>query len=516
MTKKIGSRDTILILDFGSQYTQLVARRIREARVYSEILPYHCSWEEIQDRRPKGIVLSGGPDSVFDASSAHPDPRVYEFQGPLLGICYGMQLLAHHFGGKVRAAERREYGRSMLKQVNQCALFQNLPSQMEVWMSHGDQIEKVPEGFQVVARTTSTVGAMENALRRVYGLQFHPEVIHTSRGKEILENFLFSVCGCCGDWTPALFVKEAVGRIRAQIGEMKAVCGLSGGIDSTVAALLVQRALGDGLTCIFVDNGLLRKDEFSQILRTFHENLHLKVLAVDAGQRFLNRLEGVEDPEKKRRIIGEEFIRVFEDEARKLGEVGFLVQGTLYPDIIESVSVKGPAAVIKSHHNVGGLPQKMRFRLVEPLRELFKDEVRRVGRELDLPEEIVERHPFPGPGLAVRILGAITPQRLSILREADQIVVEEVKKADLYAKIWQSFAVLLPVRSVGVMGDGRTYENVVAIRAVHSEDGMTADWVCLPYEILGHISNRIVNEVRGVNRVVYDVTSKPPGTIEWE
>ena len=516
MTKKISDRDNVLILDFGSQYTQLIARRVREAHVYSEILPYHCSWEEITERRPKGIILSGGPDSVFDRNSPHPDPRVYDFPGPLLGICYGMQLLARHFGGTVQPAERREYGRSQLEQIKKGVLFQNLPSQIDVWMSHGDHIEKVPGGFEVVASTPTAIGAMEDIGRRIYGLQFHPEVIHTTRGREILQNFLFSVCGCRGDWTPAAFVKEAMDRIDAQVGKAKIICGLSGGIDSTVAALLVHRVLGDHLTCIFVDNGLLRKNEFGDILHTFREHFQLNVVAVAAGQRFLSGLKGVEEPEKKRRIIGEEFIRIFEEEARKLGNIRFLVQGTLYPDVIESVSVKGPSAVIKSHHNVGGLPETMHLQLVEPLRELFKDEVRAVGRELGLPPEMIQRHPFPGPGLAVRILGAITPELLTILRDADQIVTEEIKKADLYANIWQSFAVLLPVKSVGVMGDGRTYENVVAIRAVHSQDGMTADWVHLPYDLLGSISNRIVNEVSGVNRVVYDITSKPPGTIEWE
>lgn len=509
-------RETILILDFGSQYTQLIARRIREAKVYSEILPYSTPWEEIARRRPSGLVLSGGPDSVFDPGSPHPDPRLYAFRGPLLGICYGMQLLAHHWGGKVQPAPRREYGKASLEQVTPCALFENLGPQMEVWMSHGDHIEQVPAGFSVAARTASAVGAMQDPQRRIYGLQFHPEVIHTPGGQEILANFLFKVCGCRGDWTPASFVEEAQENIRARMGGSRAVCALSGGVDSAVAALLVQRVIGDRLTCIFVDNGLLRKNEFEQVLATLRRNLHLNVKGVDTRRRFLDRLEGVEDPELKRRMIGEEFIRVFEEEAAQLGEIDFLVQGTLYPDVIESVSVKGPSAVIKSHHNVGGLPEKMHLKLVEPLRELFKDEVRRVGHELGLPQTFIERQPFPGPGLAVRILGAVTPERLEILREADQIVVDEVQKADLYAKLWQSFAVLLPVKSVGVMGDGRTYENVVAVRAVQSQDGMTADWVALPYELLGRISSRIVNEVRGVNRVVYDITSKPPGTIEWE
>lgn len=509
-------RETILILDFGSQYTQLIARRIREANVYSEILPSHASWEEISRRCPTGIVLSGGPDSVLSSQSPRPDSRLYQFSGPLLGICYGMQLLAHHFGGSVAPARKREYGKALLQHLEPSALFEGLPEEMEVWMSHGDHIQTLPEGFRVVARTSTAIAAMDNPTRQMYGLQFHPEVTHTPQGREILANFLFRVCGCRADWTPAAFVKEAVEKICAQIGQKHGVCGLSGGIDSTVAALLVHRVIGDRLSCIFVDNGLLRKEEFPRVLATFRKHFHLKVVGVDARERFLRRLQGVEDPEVKRRIIGEEFIRVFEEEARKLGKIDFLVQGTLYPDVIESVSVRGPSAVIKSHHNVGGLPQTMSLQLVEPLRELFKDEVRRVARELSLSEELVQRQPFPGPGLAVRILGEVTEQRLSVLREADQIVVEEMKRADLYVTLWQTFAILLPVKSVGVMGDDRTYENVVAIRAVQSQDGMTADWVPLPYELLARISNRVVNEVQGVNRVVYDVTSKPPGTIEWE
>ena len=508
-------RQTALILDFGSQYTQLIARRVREARVYSEIVPFNTPWEEISRRRPAALILSGGPSSVFESGSPHPDPRVYEFEGPILGICYGMQLLVQHLGGRVEPATR-EYGKAEIDVVQDSPLFQDLSQRMSVWMSHGDHITSLPAGFQVVARTRAVVAAIEDSRRRIFGLQFHPEVVHTPKGREILSNFLFRVCGCDGDWTVASFVREAVSQIRARVGEGRTVCGLSGGVDSTVAAMLVHQAVGDRLTCLFVDNGLLRKDEFREVLGTFRNHLHLNVRGVDASRRFLDRLVGVTDPEKKRKIIGEEFIRVFEAEAARIGTIDFLVQGTLYPDVIESVSVKGPSAVIKSHHNVGGLPETMKLQLVEPLRELFKDEVRQVGRELGLPEEFVIRQPFPGPGLAVRIVGDITDERLRVLRDADAIVQEEVRGAGLYEKIWQAFAVLLPVKSVGVMGDGRTYENVVAIRAVESLDGMTADWVPLPHELLSRMSNRIVNEVQGVNRVVYDISSKPPSTIEWE
>ena len=509
-------REVLLILDFGSQYTQLIARRIRENNVYSEIVPGNISWEEIERRDPLALVLSGGPSSVFESDSPHPDQRVYSCGKPILGICYGMQLLVQYLGGTVTPAPRHEYGKAEIKTVAESLLFHSLPGEMPVWMSHGDQIQALPEGYQVTAESETAFASMENPDRKIFGLQFHPEVVHTPYGTEILSNFLFGVCGCSADWTVSSFVEEAVVAIARQIGPGRAVCGLSGGIDSTVAALLVHRAIGDRLTCLFVDNGLLRKNEFTQVLEMFEQNLHLNVIGVESADRFLTRLKGVLDPEIKRKIIGEEFIRVFEEEADKLGTIDFLVQGTLYPDVIESVSVKGPSAVIKSHHNVGGLPEKMNLSLVEPLRELFKDEVRRVGRELGLSSGFVARQPFPGPGLAVRIVGEITAERLEVLREADAIVHEEVKAAGLYEKIWQSFAVLLPVKSVGVMGDGRTYENVVAIRAVESLDGMTADWVSLPYDLLGRISNRIVNEVRGVNRVVYDISSKPPSTIEWE
>ncbi len=510
----------ILILDFGSQYTQLIARRIREAGVYSEIMPFTASWTEIASRNPQGIILSGGPDSAQEEDSPHPDPALYGFEGPILGICYGMQLLALRGGGRVEPGERREFGRSELTidahAAGSSELFREVPSSSVVWMSHGDHVASAPQGYRVLAHSTNVIGAIGDEANKRYALQFHPEVAHTEQGATILRNFLFNICGCRGDWTPASFSQEAVAAARGRIGDGHAICGLSGGIDSTVAALLVHQAVGDRLTCIFVDNGLLRKDEFEEVLAHFRQHLHLNVVGVDSRRRFWDALRDVEDPERKRKIIGEHFIRVFEQEAAKLGRVEFLVQGTLYPDVIESVSVRGPSAVIKSHHNVGGLPERMSLSLVEPLRHLFKDEVRRVGRQLGLSNEFVQRQPFPGPGLAVRILGAVTPERIAVLQEADRIVDQEIREAGLYERIWQSFAVLLPIRSVGVMGDDRTYENALAVRAVNSLDGMTADWVELPYKVLGRISSRIVNEVRGINRVVYDITSKPPGTIEWE
>jgi GMP synthase (glutamine-hydrolysing) len=503
-------------LDFGSQYTQLIARRVRELSVYCEIVPFSAALDRVKVSRPLGIILSGGPDSVCRLGSPHLPPEFFEFGIPILGICYGLQLVTQVLGGKVVPGNQREFGKATMEVLQPCTLFNGLPKSSQVWMSHGDRVEKLPDGFATLARSGDIVAAAADIQRRVWGLQFHPEVIHTICGRDILRNFLTRICGCSQDWTMSAFIQSSVQAISSQIGSSDAICGLSGGVDSSVAALLVHKAIGDRLTCILIDNGLLRKDEFQSVQQNFRERLHLKVIGVDASERFLARLEGIEDPERKRKIIGEEFIRVFEEEARKLGDSRVLVQGTLYPDVIESTSVKGPSAVIKSHHNVGGLPEEMNLELVEPLRELFKDEVRKVGRELGLDDHFVYRQPFPGPGLAVRILGKITRERLALLREADAIVQEEIERAGLLRDLWQAFVVLLPVRSVGVMGDDRTYENVAALRAVTSQDGMTADWARLPFEVLERISNRIVNEVRGINRIVYDITSKPPGTIEWE
>jgi GMP synthase (glutamine-hydrolysing) len=510
------AHETILILDFGAQYTQLIARRVREAHVYCEILSFNTPLIEILKHHPKGIILSGGPDSVYGAGCPQCDAALWDCAIPVLGICYGFQLLSFQLGGSVRRGEKREYGLAELELQRDSPLFEGVSEKSRVWMSHGDHIATLPPGFECVGLTPGSIAAAENSQREIYGLQFHPEVVHTEAGKKILENFLFKICGCRGDWTPASFIAESVRRIQDQIGSRRAICALSGGIDSTVAALLVQRAIGNRLTCIFVNNGVLRKQEFPKVLANLRDRLQLQTIGVDASEQFLRRLAGVVDPEQKRKIIGNEFILLFEEEARKFEKVDFLVQGTLYPDVIESVSVKGPSATIKSHHNVGGLPQSMKLQLVEPLRELFKDEVRTIGRELGLNDGVIQRQPFPGPGLAVRILGEVTAERVQILQDADDIVVSEIKNAGLYSQIWQSFAVLLPVKTVGVMGDGRSYGYTVAIRAVHSQDGMTADWVRLPYEILERMSNRIVNEVRGVNRVVYDISSKPPATIEWE
>jgi GMP synthase (glutamine-hydrolysing) len=507
--------ETVLILDFGGQYTQLIARRVRELGVYSEIVPFNTSADEIHHKKPKGIILSGGPSSVYDEGAPHPDPAVIQMGVPVLGICYGVQLMAHFLGGEVKPSNRREYGQAEIEVHGNSRLLAGLPSRLKVWMSHGDYVSRPPKGFTITAATDAAIGAVEDPTRNLYGVQFHPEVAHTPQGKEILRNFLVNVCHLRCDWTMASFIETTVEDIRRRVGDGRAVCGLSGGVDSSVAAALVARAIGDRQTCIFVDTGLLRKNEFEEVLEAYHE-MDLNMIGVAAGERFLTRLAGVTDPERKRKIIGNEFIEIFQEEARKLGHEDFLVQGTLYPDVIESVSVKGPSAVIKSHHNVGGLPEKMNLKLIEPLRELFKDEVRRVGRELGLPEEIVSRQPFPGPGLAVRILGEVTADRVTVLQEADAIVMEEIRRADLYDKVWQSFAVLLPVSTVGVMGDSRTYDNAVALRVVESLDGMTADWARLPYEVLQRISSRIVSEVRGVNRVVYDISSKPPSTIEWE
>lgn len=508
--------ETVVILDFGSQYTQLIARRVRETGVYCEIHPYNTSIQTLQNIHPKGIILSGGPSSVYEDGAPHCSAEILKLGVPVLGICYGVQLLSYFLGGKVESSARREYGAARLALTGESRLLAGLQSDFQVWMSHGDHVTVPPPGFNIVAKTENALGALENAESGLYGLQFHPEVAHTPNGKQILQNFVRQICGCRADWSPASFVEVAVERIKEQVGEGKAVCGLSGGVDSAVAAALVARAMGDRLTCIFVDNGLLRKNEFEKVLLAFRDYGELNVKGVAAGERFLQALKDQADPERKRKIIGNEFIEVFQEEANQLGEVDFLVQGTLYPDVIESVSVKGPSAVIKSHHNVGGLPEKMKLKLVEPLRELFKDEVRAVGRELGLPEVLINRQPFPGPGLAVRILGPVDANKVALLQEADNVVLEEIKRAGLYEKIWQAFAVLLPIQTVGVMGDFRTYENAVAVRAVESSDGMTADWAKIPYEVLENISRRIVSEVRGINRVVYDISSKPPSTIEWE
>jgi GMP synthase (glutamine-hydrolysing) len=512
---------SIVILDFGAQYTQLIARRIREQNVFSAVLPCTASLEEIQAYKPIGIVLSGGPCSVYDADAPPADPKVLDMGLPVLGICYGLQFITHHLGGKVRAADKREYGHADVQIVDtKNALFDGLPSDLTVWMSHGDEALELPAGFHLTAKTANAVAGIANPEKRIWAVQFHPEVHHTRQGTALLRNFLFRICNAKADWTPAHFVQSTVAAIKEKVGDAHAICALSGGVDSSVAAVLVHRAIGEQLTCVFVNNGVLRKNEFFKVQQNMRDKLALNVVAVDSSTRFLAKLAGVTDPETKRKAIGNEFIAVFDDEAHRIsattGGVDYLVQGTLYPDVIESSSVKGPSQTIKSHHNVGGLPETMKLKLIEPLRDLFKDEVRRIGRDLGMPDEILERQPFPGPGLAVRILGEVTAERVALLQEADEIVVDEIKAAGLYRQIWQSFAVLLPVKSVGVMGDQRTYAYTCAIRAVHSEDGMTADWVPLPYEVLKRMSSRIVNEIRGINRVVYDITSKPPGTIEWE
>jgi GMP synthase (glutamine-hydrolysing) len=514
------SHQTILVLDFGSQYTQLIARRLRELSVYSEVIPFNTPIDTLRDKQPIGIILSGGPKSVSEAGAPKCAAELFELGTPVLGICYGMQLMTDVLGGEVRRSGQREFGHANVRVTGNGTppkLFTEVPSELRVWASHGDDVNSVPPGFSVAATSaTAPIAAMEAPARQLYALLFHPEVAHTDHGLAILRNFAYGVCGCTGDWTIASFVDEATGRIRQQVGSGKVVCGLSGGVDSTVAAMLIHRAIGDRLTCIFVDNGLLRYDEANQIVKRFTDKMKLPLEFVDASDIFLERLAGVTDPEKKRKIIGGTFIDVFEQRAKEIGTFEFLAQGTLYPDVIESASVHGPAVVIKSHHNVGGLPERMNFKLVEPLRDLFKDEVRRVGHDLGLEKEFVVRQPFPGPGLAVRLLGPITKERLDLLRLADKIVAEEIRRAGWYERLWQSFAVLLPVQSVGVMGDARTYEYTVAIRAVESLDGMTADWARLPHELLATISSRIVNEVRGINRVVYDISSKPPSTIEWE
>jgi GMP synthase (glutamine-hydrolysing) len=510
--------DWIAILDFGSQYSQLIARRVREQRVYSELLRFDTKAEVLAARKPAGIILSGGPASVFEKGAPQCDPALFAMGVPVLGICYGMQLMGLSLGGTVRPGREREFGLAQIRVLDRESLFKGVPSVLDVWMSHGDQVEQLPPGFSAAAQTeTCPNAAMADDRRHLYGLQFHPEVVHTPRGTDILRHFLFDICHCCGDWEMAQFVRESIANVRERVGKDHVVCGLSGGVDSSVVAALLNRAIGKQLHCIFVDNGLVRHGETEDVERTFGEAFGIDLHVARSAELFVANLKGVTDPEKKRKIIGKTFIDVFAEEARRLGECKFLAQGTLYPDVIESVSpIGGPSATIKSHHNVGGLPPDLKFELIEPLRELFKDEVRALGRELMLPDVIVNRQPFPGPGLAVRVLGEVTKERLDILRQADLRVQEEMLKLPNHLAIWQSFAVLLPIQTVGVMGDSRTYENVVALRVVESTDGMTADWFRVPYETLGRVSNRIINEVRGVNRVVFDISSKPPATIEWE
>jgi GMP synthase (glutamine-hydrolysing) len=512
-------RQKILILDFGSQYTQLIARRVREARVYCEIHPFNMDLDGIMEFAPKGIILSGGPSSIYDQNAPMADNGIFNLGVPILGICYGMQFLTHALGGEVAKAIDREYGNAALTIEDNTSLFYEFKRHTgyPVWMSHGDRINRVPEGFSIVAASeNSPVAAMADHSGRFFGVQFHPEVAHTPDGQKILRNFLFRICRCEATWTMSSFIERTIHSMKKRIGNHRVICGLSGGVDSSVTAVLLHKAIGEQLSCILVDNGLLRKGEAREVMEIFQGHYGMDLHLIDASDYFLQHLRGVTDPEEKRKIIGKEFIRVFETKAKELGEAKFLAQGTLYPDVIESVSFKGPSATIKTHHNVGGLPEVMNLELIEPLRELFKDEVREVGLSLDLPKELVMRHPFPGPGLAVRILGEITPPRLEILRDSDLIVMDEIINAGFYEKVWQSFAVLLPVRTVGVMGDERTYENVIAVRVVDSLDAMTADWSKLPYDVLGRISNRIINSVKGVNRVVYDISSKPPSTIEWE
>ncbi len=511
--------DKILILDFGSQYTQLIARRIREHGVYCEIHPFNHSLEEIKQFNPHGIILSGGPSSVYDPNAPLCNKELFELNIPILGICYGMQFMSHCLGGKVEYSAKREYGRAHIEIVEENNLFAGMenPGKLPVWMSHGDKVCSIPEGFRLSARTENCdFAAVYHPEKKFYGVQFHPEVVHTNEGMKILGNFVFRISKCNPNWNMKSFIETKTREIKELVGNKNVICGLSGGVDSSVASVLIHNAIGDRLKCIFVNNGLLRANEAEKVRRVFREYYRIDLIYVDVRDRFLAGLKGITDPEQKRKIIGREFIKVFEEESSKVENAEFLAQGTLYPDVIESVSFKGPSATIKSHHNVGGLPEKMNLKLLEPFRELFKDEVRLVGKELEMPDEIINRHPFPGPGLGIRVLGEVTEQRLDILRKADTIALEEIKKAGLYNDIWQAFTVLLPVKSVGVMGDERTYENTAALRMVESVDGMTADWAKVPYEVLGIISNRIINEVSGINRVVYDISSKPPGTIEWE
>ncbi|MEJ5350442.1 MAG: glutamine-hydrolyzing GMP synthase [Melioribacteraceae bacterium] len=507
----------ILILDFGSQYTQLIARRIRELNVYSEIHPNNFPLEKIIDEKPRGIILSGGPMSVYDEGALTIDKKIFDLGIPILGICYGMQLIAKYHNGKVEPAKNREYGKAQIQILHEDELLKNVEDNSIVWMSHGDYITEMPEEFNVTARTeNSPICAISNSAKKIYGIQFHPEVAHTKDGKKIIENFLFNICNCAAEWTPGNFIQSSIKEIKEKVGNKKAICALSGGVDSSVAAVLVHKALKENLICIHVDTGLMRKNESENIVRLFRDNFNIKLIFVDASELFLERLKNVVDPEKKRKIIGNTFIEVFEKEAKKIPDAEFLVQGTLYPDVIESVSVKGASVTIKTHHNVGGLPEKMNLKLIEPFRELFKDEVRAIGKELGLPEMFINRHPFPGPGLAVRVLGEVTKERLDILREADDIFINLLHEDGYYNKIWQAFAVLLPVQSVGVMGDARTYENVLALRAVTSTDGMTADWFRFEHDFLEKAANKIIRSVKGINRVVYDISSKPPSTIEWE